>query len=673
MKNLSIILEKLRSEKRNFKGNYFIPEMWNSFDYSEYSTDPARPGEINVNPYDFMIYCIENCIAGNSVGNSDNLLPLGCNGNCEVELSNNIIYSMFPRMLTSWNHFDSSQLCPGTLLKAICFLPYLKKMNVSIIYLLPVFEYSDRYKKGEIGSPYSIRNIYKIDRKLHDDLLGENSDSIVETEFKAFVEACHILGMQVMVDFVFRTVARDSDIIVEHPEWFYWINLKYNDTFCVPLVESEKELTPITEEVVSSLYTCSGIDQYLSQFTHNPKDLDSGKWEAIVKRHIESGENILNLIEQEFGITTAPAFPPVINDPQPPWPDVTYLRFYLDLHNTAKQFVSSKQPPFVLPDIAKASVCGGQICNTGLWDYTANVIPYFQKNFGIDGARIDMGHALPPQLNKDIISKAKEINPNFIFWSEEFDTGRSYAVKDDGFHFMTGYLWSAFKYVETNGFYEMITSTLLNSVLPLTSALETPDTPRSAFRYKEPDSLKLMILLSCFIPNAVPMINNGMEIVEIQPMNLGLENTEQGRLVLDEGDPMYGKLAFFDNYRMHWTNPDGKWMQEILINAADLRKRFADLICNKDNFIYQSAFQGDSKAIGFCYIDRSSGQCFFIIVNRDNHSDVEVNLSLVLPEQVDKSKVINLLYKDSQFSQTTWSFEKVLSLPPKNVIIGIVN
>ena len=34
------------------------------------------------------------------------------------------------------------------------------------------------------------------------------------------------------------------------------------------------------------------------------------------------------------------------------------------------------------------------------------------------------------------------------------------------------------------------------------------------------------------MPNAVPFINSGQELLEVQPMNLGLDNSEDGRFVL---------------------------------------------------------------------------------------------------------------------------------------------
>lgn len=238
MENINYILEKLKDRKKGFEGNYFIPKLWNSEGFKNYSVDVEREGEILVNPYEFYIDCIENHLLNpkssirsstEQTGKSKAALADG-----EVQIMDSVIYSILPRMFTAWRHDDKLQ--NGTFLKAMSLLPYLKKMNVDIIYLLPVFEHSNSYKKGELGSPYSIKNIYNLDRNLHDDLLGENDNSMIEAEFKAFVEACHLLGMKVMVDFVFRTVARDSDLIIAHPEWFYWIDLKFKESFLRPAI-----------------------------------------------------------------------------------------------------------------------------------------------------------------------------------------------------------------------------------------------------------------------------------------------------------------------------------------------------------------------------------------------------------------------------------------------------
>ena len=129
--------------------------------------------------------------------NAENALP-----SSPVNMEDSAIYGLFPRMFTAWNHYNND-ICSGTFLKAMCLLPYFKRMGINVIYLLPIFKYSLNYKKGETGSPYSIKNIYELDENLHDALLGPMDSSLLESEFKAFVEACHILKIKVMIEFVF--------------------------------------------------------------------------------------------------------------------------------------------------------------------------------------------------------------------------------------------------------------------------------------------------------------------------------------------------------------------------------------------------------------------------------------------------------------------------------------
>ncbi|MDP4182964.1 MAG: alpha-amylase family glycosyl hydrolase, partial [Bacillota bacterium] len=308
MENLSFILEKLKGKKDSFNGDYFIPKMWNSFNFTNYSNDSVRYDEMKLNPYEFISDCIEKIIKNSSGKGS-----ISSSTASDVSLESSVIYCLFPRMLTAWNHYDNN-LCSGTFLKTICMLPYLKKMNVNLVYLLPIFKYSLSNRKGDTGSPYSIKNIYQLDENLHDNLLGDFNSEILETEFKAFVEACHLLGIKVMVDFVFRTVARDSDLIIEHPDWFYWINLECKNSFCAPKIEGIKAQTVVSEKLVPKIYSSRNVSDYLKQFTYSPKDIDQKKWLSLVDRYKTSGGNILELIEEEFKITTAPGFSDVIND-----------------------------------------------------------------------------------------------------------------------------------------------------------------------------------------------------------------------------------------------------------------------------------------------------------------------------------------------------------------------
>jgi starch synthase (maltosyl-transferring) len=678
MKNLQNVINQLKQQRGDSTSSFFMPEAWNTVQYPNFTRDSMRPGEIKVDPYDFIIFCLENIISQQywpmPGTNSRAFNPHSPDGN--APLAQSIIYSMFPRMFTAWEHHRKGEICSGTFLKAICLLPYLKTFKVDIIYLLPVFEYSNMYKKGELGSPYAIKNIYKLDRNLHDPLLGGNAPEMVETEFKAFVEACHILDIKVMVDFVFRTVSRDNDLMADHPDWFYWIDLNINKTFAAPRIDMEKNHAPLNDKTLKSLYTAPNIKDYLSSFRLPPSQTDPGLWRRIVGESKQKGANILELIEREFRVTTAPGFSDVINDPQPPWTDVTYLKFYHDTHRKAKPYLNPEQPPYILQDGASLNLYHGEQINEELWEYVANIIPFYQQNFGIDGARIDMGHALPVQLNRDIVTRAKNINPHFILWSEEFDIAKARAAKTDGFHFISGFSWEIYKELDKPDFNQkLFADTLAKSALPITAALETPDTPRLALACREKQKIVQLMMINCFIPNAVVFINNGLEVMELQPMNLGLDNTEAGRFVLDEKDPLYGKLAFFDNYCIHWLNKDQEWMRQLLISILDLRRRYAELIAKPHNFIHSRTLTAKDNQLTFIgYYDRKMNDGLFVLVNRDVTAEAKVRLNLLLPRRVRKKRrLVNIINKNGNRCNEQWAMEQWQTLAPGACLIGLLS
>jgi hypothetical protein len=666
MENLQIVLDLLESKRCYFTGNYFIPECWNSFGFKEFTTTNDRKKQINVNPYKFISEGIKACILGKETKKD---LLKAVDG--KVEITDCTIYSMLPRMFSAWNHYEDN-LVSGSFLKAICLLPYLKKLNVNVIYLLPVFKYSDVNKKGEIGSPYSIKNVYSIDENLHDALLGDDI-TLLETEFKAFMEACHALGIRVMLDFVFRTVSRDNDLMVEHPDWFYWIPKEVESEFRAPILKGFNKPTVISPKSIKTMYSQNNIEQleqYISLFRFSPNKEEPQKWQNLVKKHKETGENILKLIEDEFGITTAPGFSDVINDLQPPWSDATYLRLYFDNNPIAAKYVSGDRPPYILNDVAKASVSKGNKPNVELWEYIAQVMPYYQEKYGLDGARIDMGHALPDELNKDMINRVKRNNPNFILWSEEFNSKNSGIAKDNGYSFMTGGLWSTYPTIERAGFYKRLMSDLKDAKIPVSAAIETPDTPRGACLFDNRESLELMIGINSFIPNAVPFINNGQEIMEEQPMNMGLGYSEKGRFALAQDDPMYGKLAFFDNYMLHWTNDGFEFMERLMRDFRIIRENYKNLI-KFENYYDITEQSSNRKILLFLYFDKNSKKGIFFLANRVKAGLARLCLKNLLPQEIDKFD-IRVIYKEGKMCDEKLSSIYSMVLRPKEYIIGVL-
>jgi hypothetical protein len=665
MKHLQEITDLLERRGAYSEKNYWVPKSWNVFAYKDYATDESRLGEIRVNPYAFIKASIEFVKNFNSEKSCENILQ-SLKG--LVDVNKSVVYSILPRMFTAWNHYDNN-IVSGSFLKGILLLPYLKALHVNIIYLLPVFKYSDAYKKGELGSPYSIKDIYCISPDLHDELLGEG-ESLVEVEFKAFVEACHLMGIRVMVDFVFRTMARDSDWILEHPDWFYWIHKEFKKDFAPPILENFIKSEPVSKSNVSEIYQSAQLKDFLKKFTFSPDKLDSKKWEKLVLRHKETGKNILFLIEEEFNITTVPGFSDVINDEQPPWTDVTYLKIFFDLHEIAKAHVEQDQPPYVLYDIAKSSVAKGKEPNRELWDLFIEVIPFFQRKFGIDGARIDMGHALPEELNGEMIKKIKEENQDFLLWSEEFNPKNSHITKKSGFQFMTGGLWEIYPTIEKQGFYQRLMKGLLKAKIPISAALENPDTPRAAWLYPSKGSLELMVVINSLIPNAVNFMNNGFELMEKQPMNLGLGNTTEGKFVLSKEDPMYGKLAFFDYYKLHWTDDGNHVFKGLLLDLATIKERY-------QKFIHVKYFKNiewlnrNSPILPLLYLNED-GSGFMLLANRTQKERVEVVLKDYLPINF-SCKNIKLIYQEGEFLERSFSTQTRFFLNRKGYVILEIN
>ena len=201
MKNLEILKKKLIDIDKNkkFKKLYTFPNIWSTKIYN------TQDNLISINPIEFYINQIDWIINNKTfLNNTTNL----------EATKNPIVYNLFTRFTMAFDHNQDGIIKnikgefkeTGTLLKAIALLPYLKKLNIDIIYLLPITSIGKYNKKGNLGSPYSIFNPYKLDENLNEPLLNMS----IETLFETFVEAAHLLDIKVVLEFVFRTASIDS-------------------------------------------------------------------------------------------------------------------------------------------------------------------------------------------------------------------------------------------------------------------------------------------------------------------------------------------------------------------------------------------------------------------------------------------------------------------------------
>ncbi|ONN27600.1 maltodextrin glycosyltransferase [Thermosipho affectus] len=582
-------LEKYLKSKITGHKNYAIPKLWiKGYEYLYGNIFEEKGENIFVDPFEFF-YKVVSYI-NQQRENLDYAKPISFHTKEKNWEKKAIMYGTLPRMTTAFNHkgfgnFEEVDILgykeAGTFLKMIAFLMYLKNFNVNTLYMLPISKNSNLFKKGSIGSPYAVKNPLKLDEGYHDPLL---EDFTVEDEFKALVEAAHILGIRVVLDFIPRTASRDSDLIKEHPDWFYWIKIDDLSEYKPPKVEELPFKIPDKEDI-QLLYRNKEVRKHLKKFVDSPDKLDPKKWEKVKNM---DGNILVNIIK-EFGVVTPPGFSDWINDPQPTWDDVTFLRLYLDNPADAKDYISKDQKPYILFDVIKSSKFPGNVPNKELWEYISNIIPTYQQKFGIDGARIDMGHALPAKLQEMIISKAKKIDPYFLFIAEELEIENDKKSKADGYDVILGNSW----YVapRKDEIYKFIEEKAKKLVIPFIASVETPDTPRIKAREFGNKLKYLSPFLLYFSPNGIPYINSGQEIGEIQPMNLGLDNTIWGKTLLPPDDEFYSKLAFFDHYALHWSKYD-KETFEFLRKLLFIRKKY-------DNFV----LNGEFKYVYFNYQD----------------------------------------------------------------------
>lgn len=667
--------------KKGEKIKYGVPELWNCFGYDGEEKENTDYGVVFVNPYKFYHDCIKNYVIPKYNQNVDYSKSISLSeNNFEVKynylggdwIKKSSIYAMQVRTSTSWDHDQSGYLEDkdkfgfketGTFVKSIALLPLLKKMVIDTIYMLPITTHSVKFKKGELGSPYAVKNFFEIDSELKDSLTG--SELTVEEEFGAFIEACHVLDMKVMIDIIPRTCARDNDLIIQHPDWFYWIRSKdikwYNPPFVPGIPPAEKP----SFDNLYKVYQSEQVWNHIKKFTVSPDQFNKEKWEEIKEKYKKDPTiDFFDLIDKEIGLTTAPAFSDCINDPQPPWTDVTYLRLYMDHPKEALKYMHDPyQAPYILFDSIKANFFKGDYPNYELWNLISDIIPHYQKEYGIDGARVDMGHALPSELVNMILNKPRKIDHDFAFIAEEILTSEAENARRMGYNMIIGYgFWMEPRIKEQKTHEFMYNAGKFRA--PVFACAETPDTPRIAARDGGRILSKLVTIMNQFVPNAVPFVTSGLELYETQPMNTGLDCRYDERYRLDSNDLYNGKLAFFDKYQFHWNNPLRWDMPDTLEVVSKIRRDFLDTITNPSNFVPIGFEDPKESAIGLSYMIegrrwQDHDNVLIVVANTDVYNTKEYTLDLgdIRYQSGNSSRKAYLMFSANEWQHDIYDFD----------------
>ena len=526
---------------------------------------------------------------------------------------NAIAYNLLVRYGAAFDHDGDGKISceplasgwreTGTFLKAITMLPYIRSLGCNTIHLLPITSIGQDGNKGDLGSAFAIRDPYALDEHLAEPALGLD----VETEFAAFVEAAHHLGIRVVVEFVFRTAAKDAAWAKEHPEWFYWIRAdvpdrkngeKSEDTYGAPLFTAD-ELKNIYDAVGSGRFheLLPPHQIYRDMFTAPPKPetirMENGCWRGTAPDP-RDGKPVSVRIPGAF-CDWGP------DSEQPPWTDVTYLRLYdhPDFnyigYNTVRMYASQ---------LARA-----ENVVQPLWDKITEVIPHYQTHYRVDGVMIDMGHALPADLKRGLVARARQIDTDFALWAEEFNL--TPHAREEGYNVCVGPFMQTVRNPENfRGWLRWIHGAGLP--VPFMAMAENHNTPRAVHWAGGAAYALYAQALGAFLPG-VPYLHNGIELAEPVPVNTGFDFTNEEVAKLPPS-----VLPLFSAAAMDWTRA------QTLV--ADLRRVHALRAQHQELFADASPgtiipLETANRAI-FGYIRQKPGaqEGFAILGNSDMHN-----------------------------------------------------
>lgn len=483
---------------------------------------------------------------------------------------NAIAYNLFVRYGAAFDHDGDGQIRveplssgwreTGTFLKAITLLPFIRSLGCNTIHLLPITAIGRDGHKGNLGSPFAIRDAYALDENLAEPAL----EAGVETEFAAFMEAAHHLGLRVVVEFVFRTAAKDAAWAKDHPEWFYWIRADVPDrqlgehseeTYGAPLFTSD-ELRHIYEAVGQGRFheLIPPHPVYRDMFTPPPWPetvrLENGAWRGTAP-HPRTGEPVTVRIPGAF-CDWGP------DSDQPPWTDVTYLRLYdhPDFNYIAYNTVRMYSAQLARPEHVVRP----------LWDKITEVIPHYQRRFGVDGVMIDMGHALPAELKRGLVSRARQVDPDFALWAEEFNL--SHSAREEGYNVCVGPFMQTVRNPEHfRGWLRWIHGAGLP--VAFMAMAENHNCPRAVHWPGGKAYALYAQTLGAFLPG-VPYLHNGIELADPTPVNTGFDFTQEEIAHLPAS-----VLPLFSAAAMDWTRADNLIAPLRRVHA--LRGKLADL------------------------------------------------------------------------------------------------
>jgi hypothetical protein len=413
--------------------------------------------------------------------------------------------------------------------------------------------------------------------------------------------------------------------VKEHPEWMYWIRdaIEVRDPHSMD--ESKYGSPVFTKEELDQIHRAVSEQRFDNLLPPHPVFRQFFAASPQKRKVKKDDGRYIGVLPDGTRVKIPGAFadwPP--DDTQPPWDDVTYLRLYNHpsfnyiAYNTVRMYDSSLAQP--------------QNINKPLWERILGIVPYYQQEFEIDGVMIDMGHALPMSLKAEMVKMARNADPDFAFWDENFSITQK--SRDEGYNAVVGYLWvdqhhrdrmkSFCRHLEYHGF-----------PIPFFATTETHNTPRAAFRHGGVTYAKWSIAIDSFLPG-IPFIHSGFEIAETFPINTGLDFTKEQLKHFPSA-----KLPLFSEYAYDWLND--REITRFIAKVLEVRERYKEFVTDPNPRTFFNLHIENPSIIAFVRLSATTSRRIAVIGNA-NYDEKE---TAVVRVETAHDQLLDLLTEQS--------------------------
>lgn len=584
--------------------NYAVPESWNLYGYSEKKT--IRSKEILVNPYAFYLFTLRH-ILKDEKGRWKKALPL-CDASASKGdwLKKSSLYSLMVRTAASWDHdrddrIDHDNLYHlsdnGTFLKSILLLPMIKRMGIDTILMHQPFALAKTQEAHDYAAKESVMDFQRIDEALADPLVEELN---AKEQCAAFIEACHLMGIRVILEYCPGKLARDNVYVSEHPEWFYWIR--------------EEEALHYTAPV------CHGLPQNTIPHTYTLKDFYRSE---DVQRHIATFTKAPEVGEATSGKVIAPAMSDQINANIPADKDATIFRFYEDLHSHVPAEIKKSAQPYLMQDTIRNDLHPGRKPLTDLWELLNENITWYQSELGIDGLYLEKPYLLPEKLQKQFVKTARRKNRKFAMIAEDAAAENSQLWLNKGYDAISGK--SGYEESDIWNFkFHSFAYQLKGNACPMLAASEFYDSRRVSCLDGGKTLANMLSVMNQFLPNGIPMMMNGIESYEVQPMQLSEYGDKKYLYSLGKDDPRYLQQAYLDHYYFNYRSSDLMVLPSLMEQTSKLRRAYLDAITTPERCIPVWFDTPRDYGIGFTFV--LEDKALLVVCNTNVHDTVHLHI-----------------------------------------------